>query len=183
MSWQDFKSLVATRGLIRSSHYEVEIPFPSPNFTVGQISTLFCESTNLPGMAISTTPSRFYGEVREMPYEPTYDTVQMSFYVDAQMVIKNAFDDWMGLIINPNRRSVQYYRDYVRNIKIKVTTTDNQTPYTITLYEAYPKAIGSIQMSSEQKDIIKLPVTFQYKYWRKETRSISYGLPNSAFRD
>ena len=37
--------------------------------------------------------------------------------------------------------------------------------YSVALYECYPKTIGSIQMDQASKDVMKLSVGMQYKYW------------------
>lgn len=173
MSWQQFRAEVRTRGLAKSSKYRVEIPFPTTNLVAANLGNLFCESTSLPGFNIATTPHRMYGEVREMPYEPMYDPVSMSFYVDAQLTIKTLFDEWMKLIINPDTRHIQYYNNFVRPVSLFSVTVDGQEPYKITLFEAYPKTIGSIQLSADGRDIIRLPVTFQYKYYKVEHFSIT----------
>jgi hypothetical protein len=137
------------------------------------MAELFCETVNLPGINIATTPQRIFGEDRQMPYEKIYDPVSMTFYVDTQMTIKTAFDRWIAMIINPDRRTVQYYNTYIRPIEIYIVSVDNQQPYKITLYEAYPKTIGSINLSSESREVMKLPITFQYKYWKVESTTLT----------
>lgn len=168
---QDFIAEVRTRGLARTNRYEVNIPFPSNNewnttSENAQLTNLFCESVQVPGLNISTQPTRIYGEAREMPYERTFEPIQMMFYVDAAMQVKTAFDRWLAMIIHPQTRTIGYYNDYVRDITINILTVDDETPMTIKLFEAYPKMVGSVQMSHESKDVFKLPVTFQYKYWQ-----------------
>lgn len=173
MSWYKFKSQVKTRGLARTNRYRVIIPFPTTDASGIELAELFCESVNIPGTNIATTPQRLFGEVRELPYEKIYDPVSMTFYVDTRMIMKNAFDRWINLVIDPERRTVQYYNDYIRDIEIYVIAVDEQIPYKITLFEAYPKTIGSINLSSESKEIMKLPITFQYKYWKAESTQLS----------
>jgi len=171
MSWTQFKAEVRTRGLARTNRYRAIIPVPVSNLGSAdkQLISLFCDSVSLPGINLSTTPQRVFGEVREMPYEKIYDPVQMTFLVDSQMVIKSAFDSWIGMVINPNRRTVQYYDTYTTTIELYVVTVDQQEPYRITLYEAYPKSLGSIAMGAENREVMRLPVTFQYKYWKAES--------------
>lgn len=162
----DFITQIKNRGLARANSYEVSIPMPGLSPDGAKLITLFCDATNLPGMSLASQPVRMYGEAREMPYEPIYEPVQLSFYLDSGMEVKMAFERWMNSIINPATREMKYYSDYVRDVSIKVVNRDNKSPYAVTLFEAYPKTISSIQMEAQSRDIIRLNVTLQYKYWR-----------------
>lgn len=166
MSWSNFNNQVRTRGLARTNRYRAVIPFPTLGNGNIQLAELFCDSVTLPGINIATTPQRVFGEVREMPYEKIYDAVQMTFYVDSQMIIKSVFDQWLSLVINPDSRTVQYYNSYIKDIELYVVNVDQSTPYKLTLYEAYPKTISPIQMSAESRELMKLTVSFSYKYWK-----------------
>lgn len=178
-----FISEIKSRGLARTNSFEVTMSMPGSSSSGDRLISLFCDATNLPGLNIATTPSRSYGEERQLPYEPTYDPVTLSFYVDADMEVKMAFERWMGSIVNPNTREIMYYNDFVREVKIKMINRDYESilqseqlsdrvfeevasPYEVTLYEAYPKSIGSIQLDSNSRDVMKINVTMQYKYWR-----------------
>lgn len=196
MSLATFTSEVKTRGLARTNKYEVVIPFPDPTTNTRLIS-LFCDSTSLPGITVATTPHRFYGEVREMPYERMFEPVTMTFYVDAAMTVKAAFDKWNFSIVDQQTRSVNYYENYVKPIYIYSHTDGykptlgrgstvgevgpnagqvvEESPCVITLHEAYPKVVGPIQLDAANKDIMKVSVTFQYRYWT----STQVGLPQN----
>jgi hypothetical protein len=166
MSWTEFKSQVKSKGLARSNRYEVIIPrFPASSANGERLLTLFCDATNLPGMNILTQPQRFYGEAWELPYERSFDPVTLSFYMDSNFEIKEGFDRWQSRIINPTSRSINYYNDYVQDIEIRVLNVDDRIPYSLTLYEAYPKTINSIQLDAAARDVMKLQVVMQYRYW------------------
>lgn len=162
----DFITQIKKRNLARANSYEVSIPMPGTSTDGSRLITLFCDATNLPGISLASIPARTYGEAREMPYEPIYEPVQLSFYVDSGMEVKLAFERWMSSIINQQTREMKYYRDYVRDVKIKIINRDGKSPYEVTLFEAYPKSINSIQMEASSRDIIRCNITLQYKYWR-----------------
>lgn len=161
----DFITQVKTRGIARTNHYEVVIPFPSQNSTAQRLANLFCDTVTLPGLNIATTPSNIYGESREMPYNRNFEPVQMSFYVDSGLELKTQFDSWMENIVNPNTRAIGYYKDYIAPVHIYVKTIDGQAPYMITLHEAYPKTVNSITLDTASRDIMKMSITLQYKFW------------------
>lgn len=166
MTINSFISEVKTRGLARTNRYSVEIPFPTGGNEGSRLASLFCDAAQLPGINIATTQQRIYGENRDFPYERSYDPLNLSFYVDTEMQTKLLFDNWINLVINPNSKVTQYYRSYVRDIKIRVLDISETSPkYTISLYECYPKTVSPIQMDASSKDVMKINVSLQYKYF------------------
>lgn len=188
-------------GLARNSHYSVFFNKPGvvasnlyENSTMERM-LMFCEQTQLPGLNIATTQIRTYGEVRETPYERMFDPVNFNFYVDKEMKVKMFFDEWINGIQNSYTRTMNYYDDYTTNIEIIVYDVANYSRYKVTLYEAYPKAVNAIQLDYNNKDVMRLGVTMQYKYWRtnlmtnpvSSTASLAspindgFSIPNSYF--
>jgi hypothetical protein len=172
---------IVNQGLARSSHFDVIIN--KPHVVVSSIFDnpmmekigLFCEASQLPGMNISTTGTRTFGEVREMPYEKLYDAVNLQFLVDKEMKVKVFFEEWMSGIQNPYTRTFSYYIDYVTDIDIIVYDVADYPRYTVTLYEAYPKTMGAVAVDYSSKEIMKLQITMQYKYWRTSLMTVPTG--------
>jgi hypothetical protein len=162
---EEFIANVKGRGLARTNRYEVRIDnFPATS-TTQSLVTLFCDAVNLPGMNLATTPYRFYGEAYEFPYERAFDAVTLSFYMDSGMTIKAGFDRWMSQIVNPQTREINYYNIYTRDVEIKLVNVDESQPYGVILREAYPKTISSMNLDAAGRDVLKLQVTLQYRYW------------------
>jgi len=163
---KDFISEIKRGSLARSNRYAVIFTPPS-RVNLGSLRKvlLFCDQIQLPGVNYSTTQIRTFGEFRETPYEKLYDNLTMSFYVDNDMKIKGLFDEWIGSIQDPITRTFSYYDQYISEMKIEVQDLQNKTRYEMTLYECYPKNIGSIQLDYANKDYMKMQVTMQYKYW------------------
>lgn len=179
----DFIAQTKSRGMMRSNRYEVVVPFPSKDSNTMKLATLFCDSLSLPGINVASTPARVFGEGREMPYERTYEPIQLSFYCDSNLEIKKAFESWIDLIINPQTRAIQYYNTYIKDIQIYVQTVEDNTTYSVTLYEAYPKSIQAIQMSYDSKEVMKVNVTMQYKYWKSSNTNVNGQSNNLRFNN
>ena len=161
----DFIATVKTQGMMRSNRYTVTMgDVVNDPDNLRQIM-MYCSDVQLPGVNISTAQLRTYGELREVPYEKLFGDITLTFYVDSNMNVKNYFDRWMGLIQDPNTRAFNYYTNYIAQMVINVEDYSNNAQYDINLYECYPKQIGQIQMGYDQKDVMKLQVTMQYKYW------------------
>jgi len=142
---------------------------------------LFCDSVQLPGTNFSTVQNRTYGEFREVPYEKLYDPCSLTFYVDGDLKVKQLFDRWTNQIQDPITRNFNYYSNYTSDlVKIFVEDLNNKPKYIVGLYEVYPKTVSQVQMGYDQKDVMKLSVSFAYKYWRSEVLNKSEPKPTLA---
>lgn len=163
---KDFIAEIKTQGLARTNRFTVELTPPLGHPAHIRKTLLFCEKASLPGISYATSQNRTFGEIRETPYDKLFDTCQLTFHVDRHMVVKKLFDDWMHHIQNPIDRSFQWYANYITDIKIRVQDLEDKTTYEVSLYEAYPKSIGAIQLNAaDNNESMRLDVTFQYKYW------------------
>ena len=169
---------VKVGGIARTNRYSVILTPPESLPVAGsnnglQLILLFCDQVQVPGLNISTNQNRTFGEFREVPYEKLYGDVQLSFYVDNNLSVKRLFDDWMGLIQNPYTRTFNYYKNYTTSMSINIEDVEDRKRYEVKLFECYPKTISAIQMDYASKDIMKLQVTMQYKYWKTENFEVS----------
>lgn len=200
MSIDKFMASVRTEGLMRTARFEVMFGVPNifnkKSIFDGDFEKilLYCDSVNLPGLSLSTTQSRTFGEIREMPWEKMFDNVNLSFYLDNSMQVKKFFDSWIGNIQDPSTRNFAYYNDYIVNMEIHVKDVTNNTKYTVTLYECYPKAITGVNLDMASKDVAKLQVSMNYKYWTSnlaeagatnipEQQRDERGIPNQYYTD
>lgn len=163
----EFISAVKSNGLMPTNRYKVT--FIPPVAATGNVELMtvmmYCEATTLPGVNISTTQARSYGELREIPYEKLFDNITLTFLVDTGMEVKYIFDDWIAAIQNPHTRQMGWYDNYITDLNITVQDKDDNDAYSITLYECYPKSISPITLDYNSKDIMKLQVSMNYKYW------------------
>lgn len=162
----EFISNVKTVGMARTNRFYVLMSPPTDdNWDTKRVAMLFCDQVNLPGTNFATTPSRTFGEIRELPYDKTYDNLTMTFYVDRQMKVKSLFDNWLNKVRNPDTRTFNYYDEYTTPIWVFVQDLNDKTTYSMKLSECYPKTVSAVQLDNQTKDVMKLSVTFQYRYW------------------
>lgn len=174
MTMKTFLASVKSEGLMRGARFTVEMTppkiFANKKLILGDMRKilLYCDATNLPGITLSTAQSRTFGEVREMPWEKMFDNINMSFYADNSMSVKMMFDSWITNVQDPIRRTFAYYDDYVTDIKITVLDTQDKARYAVTLYECYPKNVSPLSLDMASKDVLKVQVSMNYKYWKSE---------------
>ena len=166
----EFISSIKSEGLMRNNRYEVVLYPPAVagfnNYNELRKILLYCDNVTIPGLSISTIPARTYGEYREMPYEKIYAPITLNFYVDNSMQVKKLFDSWITNIQDPNTRNMNYYSTYTTDIDIHILDVKEQARYTVKLFNAYPKDMSAITMDYSNRDVMKLQVTMNYKYWK-----------------
>lgn len=166
---QEFIAQVKQEGLARTNRYSVMFTSPTTlNNSDLRTVLLFCDQMQLPGLNYSTIQNRTFGEFREVPYEKLYDSINMSFYVDTGMHVKYLFDSWLNTIQNPNNRTFAYYNDYTTDMTVEVLDLQNKSRYQLNLFECYPKNISAVQLDQASKDVMKIQVNMQFKYWTSE---------------
>mgnify|MGYP001168834294 CR=1 FL=1 len=173
------------RGVVKGNHFKVEFKFRDLNGKRGipglggdtnelRVVQMYCDSVQFPGTNISTIDAKVQGETRAMPYERLYDLVHMQFILDAKLGAKKMFDAWEDMIIDRNTKIVGYAKDYKCDIEISLLDASNNQPiYTVTLIDAFPKIIGTIDVNNApMQGVVKLPVTFTFtktKYEYKDS--------------
>jgi len=164
-------------GYALPSRYEVIITSPAEG-NARKIS-LRCESVDLPGRSLNTTlDSNMYGIAPSIVDGITFGgTLTMTFQSSSDLEERVFFESWQELAWNKGTWNVGYYKDYIKEIEIYVLDINNTRRYGIKLMECFPKEIGASSLSYTQAtDIIKIPVTMQYKDW--ETLDINNQSPN-----
>jgi hypothetical protein len=179
---KEFVAAVKSEGLMRNNRFSVFFSIPSgieQSFDLRKVM-LYCDSVALPSVTVETAQARTFGEFREMPYNRLFDNITMSFYVDNSMQVKLLFDQWVNSIQDPTTRTFNYYKTYTTDLNIDVFDVAEGQRYQVVLYEAYPKAISAIQMDYANKDVMKLSVSMNYKYWLSSATSSTSAAAQSS---
>lgn len=168
----EFISTIKQVGLAKHNNFTFTFAPPIKTETTyggGGVDTrmlnLFCASCQLPGLNIATTPIRTIGEQFEMPNDKIYDPIQTTFYVDTAMHVKKVFDDWASLIQDPITREFSFLNQYAKQVIIHIYDNRGRPHMEVELEDAYPKTIGSIQLSHDNREFMRLDVTWVYRRW------------------
>jgi len=164
-------------GYALPSRYDVIIT--SPGEGDARKVSMRCETIDLPGRALNTsTDSNMYGIAPEIVDGITFGgTLAMNFQASSDLEERVFFESWQEMAWDKGTWNVKYYKDYIKEIEIYVLDVKNTRRYGIKLMECFPKEIGPTSLDwSPAGDIIKIPVTMQYKYW--ETLDITNQPPN-----
>ena len=163
-------TLHAENGYAVPNRFEVIILAPPKmtNYAEQRRVSLRCESINLPGRNLnSMTDSNIYGPTREIVDGVTYaDDINMTFQASSGLEERVFFEKWQELAFHERSWNVGYYNDYIGEVDIYLMNRQDERQYGIKLMEAFPKTIGGTDLSQgANNELIKLSVTFSYRYW------------------
>ena len=164
-------------GYALPSRYDVIIT--SPGEGDAKKVSMRCETIDLPGRALNTsTDSNMYGIAPEIVDGITFGgTLAMNFQASSDLEERVFFESWQEMAWDKGTWNVKYYKDYIKEIEIYVLDVKNTRRYGIKLMECFPKEIGPTSLDwGPAGDIIKIPITMQYKYW--DTLDINNQSPN-----
>lgn len=177
-------------GMQRSNHFYVTIP--NPRILTGDIGPILLpfltDTINLPGVSLATTDVRRYGvgPIERKPYAPIFTDTQMSFYGDGSGTVHKFFYKWLNGIVKFDNGvhgkpgynglrpfEVEYKKDYAVDIILTTVDEKERKLMEFKLYDAYPIALGDINMSWADTDgYIKIPVTFTFNRWKRTDISL-----------
>jgi len=187
------QAFARTHGFAVANHFAIHVHPPPVLLKLGNTSgnwlkdiNLRAENVEMPGRNLNTTTdSNIYGPVREIVNGAGYGgECNISFYGDIELSERVFFEKWQELSFgNPhspdgdklekpttggNTWNVKYYKDYIGSIDIYILNKNDQVEYGIKLWEAYPKTINPITLNhAPNGEIVKIPVSFAYRYWTK----------------
>ncbi len=188
---------VMKQGTLSPARFEVN--FRLPEKTLNHIREIYgnenwdyrlyfsCETSNLPGRGVSTTPNRIYGPVRETVYEKLYSgDLSLTFRLDSEMWLRKLFTAWHDIIHITETGDFDYYDNYISDIEIYQYPThqastepgnsvevpaddpDLKPIYGLRITEAYPKSIGAIELGYGTRDTYnKQTIEFAYRKWEE----------------
>lgn len=167
---------IQSSGLAYNNRYEVLVYTPrfmgSSRINLMKSMSLRCDSVTIPGRGFSTTPFRFYGPARNMPYEQIYSgEVSMSVMLSEDLRERKFFEEWMSGVSSIFNYKMGFYSDYTTIVDIDVINKQDQSTYTFTLEEVYPKAIGDIQVGYDKdNEFMRQDVTLCYRKYTQIQR-------------
>ncbi len=209
MSIDNLKSIISKKGgLAKTNRFLVIFTPPtqpllnlSLNSVVGKLTkgdnplknlvnnprdiAFLCESVSLPGRQIATTDYTAQKQTVKIPNGFIDEDVSMSFILTNDFFMKEVFDTWMSGIVDTNSYTLGYKSDFQADITIQALNEDDIPTYSITLINAYPIAMGSIELDNNTENgYLKLPITFAYdRYAEKDIISGTFGGLLSAIPD
>lgn len=142
---------------------------------------LMCEAAELPGRGFDVVQTRYYGPGMVFPNNTMYNTANFQFICRNKSEERYFFDEWMNFINPTETFNFAYPKDYWSRIQIyqlseigvgtpntKMDATSKlsqKSSYRWVLNYAWPTLVNPQQVTWADQDVLRLQVTFAYKYW------------------
>ena len=146
-----------------------------------------CEKAEFPGRTIATSEDTGGGgPTLKLPYDVTYNDIQLSIICSADMKERLFFESWMDSIVAPagNKSGngagglVSYFEHYARGISLQVQQLNEAGNVIITyhMHDIYPTALSAMNATWEEVNSYqRFGVTLFYRRYTyaKQTITIS----------
>lgn len=163
--------ILSGAGLARNNRFEVIVNAP-PGLAGrkgdADLASLYVEQASIPLLNIFAKPFKIFGPTYQRPISSEYggEGLPITFHVDQKMKIRRFFEDWMHLVINPNRFTVSYQEKYITDILIRQLDEQDNVTNEIKLIEAFPRNLNLMDLNhSASNQTHRLNVLFAYRYW------------------
>ena len=131
-----------------------------------------CEKAELPGRTIATTDDMGSGPSLKLPYDTTYNDIQLSIICASDMAERKFFEKWMDFIVKPGDSSlgggtVAFYSQYAlgNTLEVSQLTDAGEPAITYTCHHVYPIAITPMNATWEEINTYqRFGVTLAYRY-------------------
>ena len=177
MAMKEFMTKIKGSGVARPNKYQVTV-FP-PIATGGPAAprdlAMMAESVTFPGQNHRAgTDMLRHGPQREVVQGMTYGPFSMTFICTEGMPEKKFFEEWQEFIVNKETWEPKFYNQYVGTIVLEALNVAEQTTYTCTIHEAYPKTINSQDFSYGATGAYQtISVEITYRWWESETTPVA----------
>jgi hypothetical protein len=171
-----FISAVRDRGIAVSSKYLVTLPtFTDINMSDVQ---LMCNVVGMPDLTLTTSNQRIIGENLTLPDGATYGTLSIQCVNTQEFSASNYFEAWSNMVFDRDGRTIGWYSDYAKVVKVAVLDKTGNPRYEITYRDCWPLTINSGNLDYQSTSPMSVNVVLQYKYWT--TRFIEPFVDRSA---
>jgi hypothetical protein len=136
-----------------------------------------CEKAEFPGRTLATSEDTGGGgPTLKLPYDVTYNDIQLSIICSADMKERLFFESWMDSIIGPAGMEsgastgglVSYFQHYARGISLEVQQLNEAGEIIIayTMHDIYPTALSAMNATWEEVNSYqRFGVTLFYRHY------------------
>lgn len=139
--------------------------------TIAKTFEFRCEKAEMPGRTIATSDDMGSGPSLKLPYDTTYNDIQLSIICASDMTERKFFETWMDFIVkpgdNPQAGTVAFYSEYALGNKLEVSqlTDTGSSAITYICHHVYPIAITPMNATWDETNTYqRFGVTLAYRY-------------------
>jgi hypothetical protein len=181
LTMQNFRSISEDfGGLVKSCRFAAVI-IPVGRYVLNLSPIIrdlpyLCEVAEMPGRGFMNVDLRYYGPNFKLPFQTSYEDINLTFLCRTASFERQFFDDWMTVINPINTWDFNYRDDYYANIDIFQfgefgEFSNSRGPeafYKFTLHNAYPVLINPQPATWSDDQFQRLVASFTYTHWSRK---------------
>jgi len=137
------------------------------NSSLSRYLALQCETAELPGKTFFTADAKIYGPIYKVPYQRSYNDINLSFICTNQFYEKKLFERWTEAIMPPDTNNMRFPKGeksrYYTQIKIIQYDDFIKRIYVVNLEDAFPVGVAPQPLSWSDDGFHRLSVSFAYQ--------------------
>ena len=127
---------------------------------------LKCHTASLPMRSLQTLDFKCNSTIFKVPYMTSYDPISLTFYADGNMDTREYFELWQSAVMNFGNNTINFYSEYISDVKLYVQNESGADVYGIILYECFPISIGMLDMSYASTNMpLNIQIMLSFKSW------------------
>ena len=125
-----------------------------------------CNLATFPERSLQTIDFKSNSVNFKMPWSTSYQPISLSFYADGNLDSREYFELWQSCVMNFGNNTMNFYNEYVSDVKLYLQNDSGADAYGIILYEAYPVNIGLMDISyGNSSTVLNVMISLSFKSW------------------
>jgi len=187
---RQYREELKKRGIARAERFEVEFNvagissealksrLPTSSGDLQKSVTLFCEEVQIPGMILSNKefnigPWTFF---RNTKIGFLGNEINFTFVTTEDWDLRGFFEQWMKECASTHSQELGYIDDITTTVEIKSLDLQGNVKKSWTLYEAMPKVLNLVPLSSGTTSAIRNTLIISAAWWESSSSEQSEGL-------
>lgn len=127
---------------------------------------LKCNMATFPERTLQTIDFKSNSVNFKMPWSTSYNPISLSFYADGNLDTREYFELWQACVMNFGNNTMNFYNEYVSDVKLYIQNDSGADAYGIILYEAYPMSISLMDLSyGNSSTVLNIMISLSFKSW------------------
>lgn len=126
--------------------------------------TYLVKTATLPESTLEETIVNWQGYDFPFASKHTFAEFTMNFNVDREAKVRKTFENWINKIHDPVTNKYALVEDYMQDQRIQLLGYEGETVLEYTLFNAWPRSIGAIELDHASTDIATFDVTWRYTH-------------------
>lgn len=133
------------------------------------VMSFSCHTCNMPARTLMVYEHSQHSAPFKVPISQQYEPVTFAFHSSPDMIQRKFFETWQTTVININDNSLNYFVEYISDVKITQLDRAGEPRYSVTLYGAWPISVGDVEYGASNNDsVTNISVTLAFKVWKAD---------------